>query len=68
MWKKISINLYCKACRRYELHNQPETARNAFNVLSADTARANNCGSALGMIQYYHSIFDISGRVGHASI
>lgn len=32
-----------------------------FNVLSADIARANNRGSALGMIQYHHSIFDISG-------
>lgn len=33
-----------------------------FNVLSADTARANNRGSVLGMIQYHHSIFDISVR------
>lgn len=33
-----------------------------FNVLSADTARANNRGSILKMIQYHHSIFDIFVR------
>lgn len=53
---------YCETCYRCELRNQLEMAKNAIKVLSADTVCANKRESALEMIQYYYSIFDISVR------